>query len=1129
MAREFFEHAFNRGLSIQRSPLRLIEGESYIAKNVEFDIESVKRRKGKSAAYQPPAYGDPEEKFAPSALARFYHLSSAGVVKAFFMAYNDRMYTAGADVDASTDDWDDDTATLMDASNWVRLFPPNETFTIPTLPFEHNGNQVSFTARFIKNAEQSRQWLYIQPDYASGDNNNELVNVPIRTACNLSPSVGNDFNNRCFSHGLYEPPIIDIEDVTATDQGTPYEATLISRIGALSGVERQSTVEAYDDDGVAAFALVTVDSAQDVFYNVYSGGAWAAAEQIGAGKCAITTAVYWKPVALKVDRHGQPHVVWIDDTTATDSLVYATKVVGGDWVLETVDSNVTGVTNDVSLAIADDGRLHVVLGGPTGANALHYTKPRTAGAAWSSSNTISQTNGVNGNLGFDLDLSGNLHVAGRLEVGGPAFSVIYLTSTDNGTTWTSETTLDTSGTDDMGYSTQLVVDRSDDRIHVVWFSEESSAGVWYSYNDGSWSTPETLWDGGFTTGSSDAGWMDMKLAADNTFGDNNDFYVAAVTTGEQAVNIIYRDVDAGVTWVDSISTTQLLAFDPTPSPSIWVPPTSTSPTGAIVTVLMGNNESGFSLMTPAGHFYRLTGSYDDGKLGESGPGAALFIGSKERVGERGATVTLALNSPNTTNYYQMAHDCSTMNIYRTARGDTKDGVYYRVGTVDFDFVSTGPDTGWEPDADFVDDMTDGELVTQIILDEDVFMPPKFRTHTFWKDRMVIGHLKARDLSATEGTELDLEDGGYHPNRIRFSRGFQPDRFAQNDFIDVDIGGGSATIQRVIVSRRLDSLMVFLEDETVIVTGDTPQGQRGSVFRPHNIPNADGTPAPDSVVEDNEGNIFAWTKRGIQVFEGTNARYITDNTISPLWTLQDSNHPSYADRINWDIRTATGKPYLYEAVGVYVPGEEKILWAYSSGTSSINDRVLVLDLRMWRSTGRRDGVFSIITGWNISKWAVWNGEGDRGELFGGEHNFNRGPWVYRCLFGDEDEVGTFKEDGTSFNAISSILNLGHSNFRRPDKIRAFRNLIVEADSADTDFAISMNLDDDSSDTSLGTWDFDRTAGVKRLSGGIPRSRIGRRAGLKMTTTDTLTADVGPKPWELHTISWEVEEIPSRRRP
>lgn len=1101
---QFIERVFNRGLNILSQRILLKRGQ--LSSCINFDLKefSVKRRKGKRAAYQPVA--SPGTLRPISALARFYHLSAAGVLKKMFLAYNDRMY-------ATSSDWDDDTPALLSQASTTQITAPDETSAVPTLPFEFDGSTVSFTADYLKSAVQSRQWLYVQSDYSTADDTNEIKNIPIRTACGVAPSVGNSFGSVSFAHGLYEPPVIDSADVTATHSGIPYEANLIASTG-MTSIDYVSSVCGYrDDNDNLIFAIATGDSSNVVKYVEYSDGAWQTPGTVTGAVISNTTSSSGKSIDMVVDKYGQPHIVYVDDASGANSaLMYATKIVGGTWNVSTANSNITGYDNDLTIKLADDGRIHVFMGGYTGGGAGHVTKPRSG--SWSSINTIGP-GGVNpdpvGALGADVDLDGYLYVAGSTLAGSGTRYVTYTTSTDNGTTWSASAILD-SDTNDMGMSTHLIYDRDSDLIHVSYLAESDGAKYIQRNAGGTWGSPAFIGTTGYTYAGVDSGELNM------TMDKNGDIYIIVKSEASGSLGIYFYSVsDAAFDSVDIPTTGNLTTAI---QPSLWVDTASVNPDNAIIVVRLDSSEVAASLMKRAGYYYKLTATYDDGKLGESGPGAALFVPSGTRIGERVGDVTITVNAPDTTNYYEMGNDASTLNFYRTVRGSTSDGIYYKVGSVDFDYVSTGPNTGWEPDSDFVDNVSDSTLIGNVILDEDAFMPPKYKTACFWKDRMVIGHLKARDTSATEGTELDLEKGGYHPNRIRFSHGFKPDVFPSNYFIDVDIGGESATVRRVIVNKVLDALMVFLEDDTVIVTGDTPLGERGSPFRPQNIPNADGTPAPFSVVSDGEGNVFAWTKAGVQVFEGGSARYITDNTIKPLWNLLDSAHPYYNYRIKMDN--------ISDAAGIYVPGEEKILWSYRNGYGSVNNGILCLDLRRWRAGGKREDGWSIYIGWTISKWCLWKGEGDRFELFGGESaGASLGPWVYRCLSGDDDETGTTSADTVTTAQIAGTLKTGAFDFNRPDRIRKFRNIVINAKadagdgSDDTSLAVTLDIDDGYLSKSLGTWD--PTGGnLKHLTSNIPRDCIGTYGAINIVSTDTDS----PDPWELYSIGIETEELPSR---
>ncbi len=1084
MAREVFEHIFNRGLSILRSPLRLAKGESYRAENVEFDIESVKRRKGLRAAYSHPA----EDGFAVSLIKRFYHHSVDGVLRKFLLGYGGKMYIASSD-------WSDSSATQIDA--FSQLFPPNNTTspwdTAPTLPNLYDGSASSFTNGHIETAVQSRQWLYIQAKYQASDNANQLVNIPIRTACNVSPATAPDYDNNSFAHGLYAPQALvaaDTEDTVSVasrylwtkelvrDDNLPTNPQTLVRVNSdgevfcmyrNSGSPAQLLVSKRTTDGVWSEDTVTTDhviigrfgfaiDSEDGFHvaavdgatpfnliyfsKAKNGTAWQS-EQIASGSSFDVGAA-----GIAIDSLNNPHVVWSQVDAAGTEIHYGTKVGSAAWSDETVDTATSADLLQCETIVLDSSDVpHVgYLDQAASTNNLMYAQ--RDGGTWSVIEVVDSATCGGSVMAMRSD---DAPVFGYYESGTPR--VRY--AIRSGGTWSPEDADTITSTPSLVLSSVGVgVDSADDS-YLAYIDNTTDDLLFSKLSGGSWTTA-TL-DDSFGTGRS----VDLAIDSDDT------------------LHVVYVDSTNGAMW--------------------------------------------YARGSDRLYYYKLTAEYDDGRLGESGPSAALAVRLAEDI-DASNTNVISLKNSTTTNRYLMARDVTKLHVYRTVKGEASDSLYYRVGSV----TCTYSNPNYVVDADFTDNVPDSTLVGNAILDEDVFMPPKYMTHCMWKDRIVIGNLKARELAAAEGTELDLENGGHHPNRIRFSHGFNPDRFPANYFIDVDIGGGSATVKRVIVNRRLDALMVFLEDDVIIVTGDTPLGERGSPFRPQNIPMADGTPAPESVVEDGEGNIFAWTKSGIQVFEGANARYITDNTIKPLWTDLGSSHPSYADRINRShFNSGSGQ----KVVGVYVPQEEKILWSYVHGDSSANNSVLALDLTMWRATGKADGAFSIYTAWQVSKWAVWQGEGDRQELFAGESGAGRGPWVYRALFGNDDDSGVLSGTTPSTSQISSVLHLGHANFKRPDMLRKFRNLVMEADSGgagsdSTSFAVSMNLDDSGSDTSLGAWVFDRNAGgVIRLSGGIPRSQIGRRASLKMTTTDTDS----PRPWELHTISWEVEDLPGRRLP
>jgi len=523
------------------------------------------------------------------------------------------------------------------------------------------------------------------------------------------------------------------------------------------------------------------------------------------------------------------------------------------------------------------------------------------------------------------------------------------------------------------------------------------------------------------------------------------------------------------------------------------------------------------------YFYKLTAEYDNAILGESGPSAATRVirtarftatipGSPALADESPigpyAPHTLDLDDPG--NRYDMTDDVTRIHVYRTIRGATEDGTYYRVGSVTC--------TLGAPTADFVDDVKDDALVKNDILDEDRFLPPKYRTAVIWKDRMVIGNLKARQTNAAADTELDLEETGIHKNRIRFSEAFAPDNFRSGFFQDILPDGDSGSIVRLIVSPRTDALFVFMENDVVAITDPVGDSVSALSFRPINIANSKGTPAPLSVVE-YDGMIFYWTKSGIEVISGYAGRTITSKSIRLLWNLQDSAHARYGDRINMS--------QIARVRGIADKNEERIYWSYPAATGSANSRTIILDYGVWRDRGYGEGVFSINSGVNNGPFEAWNGEGDRGEIFAGDdRGVTIGPFVYRVNFGNVDEraTGVNAGDRSDFG-ISSYFYHGHTDFSSPT-MKAMSQATIDMVSGAASVIAKLDVDDGKLSTTLATTTW-TAAKLQRENYGLPRTAVGKTASLQIETTDA--AAVGPARWQLEEIAYIVDDLPSRMRP
>lgn len=458
-------------------------------------------------------------------------------------------------------------------------------------------------------------------------------------------------------------------------------------------------------------------------------------------------------------------------------------------------------------------------------------------------------------------------------------------------------------------------------------------------------------------------------------------------------------------------------------------------------------------------------------------------------------------------------DVTHIEIYRTkgqtaAGGATDPNVvdYYYVGVVT---ASTAPTTFQDTNAD--------SSLTQLA-DPNVFMPPKCKTAVVWRNSLVMGNLKSRNTSVA--SYLESEEGGIHKNRLRWSEPGQPDMFRSEGYQDVFPDGDSGSIRRLVVSPLIDHLMVFMEED-VVAFSDLPG-------IPKNIANSRGTPARDSVIE-YQGLIFYMTKQGIEVINGYEARDITSETIAPLWRELNSSASHYAERVNL---AAIDKVRV-----TVIPEEDLIVWAYPAATATYNNRLLVLDLRQWKKYGAQNGVFTILEGWNISCFSRWDGEGDRGEIFGGEAITSVGvrDWTYRLFFGDEDQNGN-GATAISYAGINGKIYLGLSDLDRPDMRKAFQYANFRAlGGGQTSVLIDLDIDDGAYVKRLGEFDFENLVyfwglsvwgegtwdgpRIARRSTMLPRAAQGVVIGFQLETTDILdgVTNLGPVGFELYDIA------------
>lgn len=1065
--RNFSLSRFNRGWNIV-SPLASMDPRQLAkAQNAVYTKESVKRRRGRLASHARTGSN------AVSMLKRFYRLATTGAISRYFLR------AAGTALYKADSAWSDDVRSLV--ASWTQIPFPN--IGNNSLYDEHETAAHTISSGAIQDSFSSKNWLYLIPQYDNSDDLDAAYpkNAPIRTD-----------GTKSFLMGLAPPAQLAGSD--ADSIGIPsaarWDATPVLSgapcAGAVSSPLRRSRIDS------SLFGYAYKDgSSGSLTANLFDGASWSQA--------VVTGPVVPRSTALCIDMaydlSGYVCIAFIE--TATNDLKFAYRAVGstGSWTVQTIDS---GTWTQCSMAIDDKNAIHVVATDQS--TVVSYWK-RGDDGAWPSAETVVS-------VGADTPtvcVTRDTYIPRVCYVVRSSGDVAYRHK-DSGT-W--------SATETVATPSALVAHMAlgpDNVPHVAW-TEVSGNGYSNRSTGSSWSSPESPYSGiaGLSTG------VFIAVAGDGTVAVGLDDY--PVSGGEG----ILSTRESGVWYSDAIRIPQ--------GEVAWMP-----------TIVVDEANTIYALVQKVGaydvfvkavvspYYYRLTAEYDNNVLGESGPSPATRV--LRTYGPAGTIGSVAFpeyspigpHAPHTllldtgSGDYDMTDDVSRIHIYRTSSGATTDGPYYRVGSVLC--------SGGFPTSDFVDTVTDNDLVLNSMLNVDRHMPPKFLCGVWWKDRAVIANLKARRTDAAAGSELDLEENGIHKNRVRMSEAFHPDIFPQNFFQDVLPDGDAGSIQQLVVGSRDDSLYVILEADAVRLTdlvGDTVSALSAI---PRQVSNSRGTPARFSVVE-HEGFIFYVTKNGIEVIDGDRARDITADTIGPLWNLQDSSHPDYAKRINMAqiglIRGAVKK----DSEG------ERIVWTYPSATSTYCDRQIVLDFARWRDIGYKgDGIFSNWSGWSVSCFSVWDGEGDRGEIFGGEANATAGSWVYRLGIADVDEQGL--PGGTvSVGAVAAlVVKPGLTDAGTEERRKRFRTVRINgkirsvANSGACAVAIKADVNDGEHTPTLDTLVWPQGA-VQRVSRNYPHTAIAVYAGVEITATDqTPGASGGSPPFELLSISYTVGDMAAR---
>ena len=1047
-----------RGLITVRPPALVGAQEAHRLENAVLTDSSVVRRKGRFAAYAWPT----AVTGAATMLARFYNYATTGTVtKKFLIAYNALLYAADAD-------FSDDAPVTLTAFTLQNL--PQESRTTLYTGYDA-ASSVSYTSGALKNSAQSRSWLYLYPEFASGDDTSKVTNVPLRTQA----------DGEMYLHGLVPPAGLVQADVTEDDgyaAGIKWAAVEVSDDIDFSTRAQSRMVE--DEGGNLWMSFVAVSDGFLYVGKIDTSGSWTA-EKVNGNLSVDTSFGYRYSTSLAIGPEGSPHVVFIEATSGDLTHVWK-ELSGAAWQQENIAA--ASAHESVAMAIDSEGIVHVAARTATAGLEYYRKENGTWGAAENVG--VGATGSDHGryvDVAIDNEKRPVIVFSSFDTAGGTHYHANWALRTA-AATFTQETIL----SDDYGQGIAIAIDSDGESWCSFYQSVDGIAPfhLWYGNRTApnTWTTAEISTDGG---GGSTA----IAITADNNIIISYD--------STKGSGIAYTQ-DGGSNWeLGSLPS----EFDPDPWSGIMSPSKNNYYQFAVTTDDRGILYTGQASV----YQYRLTAEYDDLVLGESGPSVNFQLPFSRTIGYGSSVVNIALANPATANYYDMTLDVTRINIYRTVRYGTDLGPYYKVGSVDC--------TGGAPDSDFVDSIIDVDLLLENQLDQDKFMPPKYRTAVVWKDHLVIANLKARKTDAAEGTELDLEADGIHKNRVRFSIGFEPDNFRANFYQDLIPDSDAGPIRKLVVNHSNDYLFALMENGCMALTDPTGDLATSLSFRAQSVANSRGTPAPESAVYI-DGRIFYWTKWGIEVIQGFQAVDLTSQTIGNLWNMMDASHKRYADRINMS--------QIALVRGVADPNTDRIYWAYPSATATANDRVLVFDLRR--------GAFSIFTNLEISCFARWDGEGDRGQLFGGEATASLGAWTYRLDFGNFDHIGLAPpvqapvvDTFPSMHVWPGVGDVGSAYLKK------WRRLWLEA-VGDSEQSVQMRID---IDNVKGTSTLDTFSWVpgasddmpRREVRNIPRSLIGVR-GAPRVIVDQGTGIANIRPFEIYSWSVEVEDLRTRHR-
>lgn len=271
-------------------------------------------------------------------------------------------------------------------------------------------------------------------------------------------------------------------------------------------------------------------------------------------------------------------------------------------------------------------------------------------------------------------------------------------------------------------------------------------------------------------------------------------------------------------------------------------------------------------------------------------------------------------------------------------------------------------------------------------------------------------------------------GTKYPSRVWFSNIGDADTWTTGtDYFDVGFDDG----QKITGIGILDQwLVIFKERSIYILSGSGPADWKlsGTVNNLVNVANSVGCVSHRSIVQ--VGNDLWFMSQ-----DGIRSLRKNENGANPLYGLVSGNIQGTIDSLNKGALSKTCATFF----------NNKVYYAFPTGSSSFNNKVAVADLRHFVDKVDNPYAWTTYTGWSPGIWTVYE-PSNTPNLYYGE--------------GDADSVVFQAETGTNDNSATIDFDIKDRmiNLKEPSMRKTSRFIIAYAEeSGDYDVEISSSTD------------------------------------------------------------------------